>query len=85
MDEAFAFYLVQSLDDGAQVTNLYSKHHLMAPLNDQNVFMFHAFTSFGKSHSQHCCIPIGLVLKLTSSMSARFRPQLKGTRRRSRW
>ena len=48
MDSAFAFYLIQSYDEGARIAKLYDRHHEMAPLNDTNTNMFQAYLNIGK-------------------------------------
>ena len=51
MDEAFGFYLLQSYDDGARITTIYSKYNKMAPLNDTNTSIFQAYFNMGKYSS----------------------------------
>ena len=40
MDSAFAFYLLQSYDEGARITTIFSKHNKIAPLNETNTNIF---------------------------------------------
>lgn len=40
MDKAFAFYLLQSYDEGARITTIYQKYNQIAPLNDANTSIF---------------------------------------------
>ncbi len=52
MDKAFAFYMLQSYDDGARISTLYSKINQMAPLTDMNTVIFQAYIHLGKFHNQ---------------------------------
>ena len=47
MDRAFAFYLLQSYDDGARISNIYSKFNQIAPLSDVNTSIFQAYINLG--------------------------------------
>ena len=48
MDKAFAFYVLQSYDDGARISTLYSKINQMAPLTEMNTVIFQAYIHLGK-------------------------------------
>ena len=40
MDSAFGYYVLQSYDEGARITTIFSKQRDMAPLNDTNTSIF---------------------------------------------
>ena len=50
MDKAFGFYLLQSYDDGARISMMYSKINEIAPLSDTNTNIFQAYVNLGKFH-----------------------------------
>ena len=48
MDSAFGYYVLQSYDEGARITTIFSKQRDMAPLNDTNTSIFQAYVNLAQ-------------------------------------